>query len=114
MKRDLSSSMETSFDDCGEIKLVDWGGNQIDAALRERLRPGNIVRITEGCYVRITKKCGNKFMGSVEDPYLTDPRWYTYRNGDERSFAPDEIIEIPLNWKGNKNLLKNVVYVAKK
>jgi len=83
---------------------------------------GNIVRIpvtckehptvTQTAYFRIIEHCGGKkFKGRVEDPYYGNLDWFFVKNGDVRLFSSNNIVEIPLDWSGNKNLDKKARHV---
>ena len=50
------------------------------------------------------KKNPKCFVGVCEDPYHQFD--LPVRNGEERVFSVRNVMEIPLNWNGNENLLK--------
>ena len=102
------------------MKLTDWSGNDLNKRIRQEIQVGNIVRvpimrsgIVQTAYFRVVKHCGgNKFKGRVEDPYYGHLDWFFVRNGDTRLFSSSDVVEIPLDWKGNKNLLKKAQHIA--
>lgn len=100
-------------------RLTDWSGVHISRKILSQLRVGNIVRIGEAVgnsdtiqslYIRIIKICGRgKYRGIVEDPYWGRGNipGILFANGDIRTFTRFHVIEIPLTWKGNTNLIKS-------
>jgi len=110
--------------------LTDWGGHALKTSIRRHLRVGNIVRIpvqpvssknnnnnnfSQTAYVRITEHIhGNLFRGVVEDPYYGTEDWFLVRNGESRVFRSDDVMELPLTWKGNENLQREAVFFPRR
>ena len=120
--------------------FTDWSGTSLSGKLRNQITVGNIVRIPlegiplkripkEGIgndnmevtmewtsfamYFRIVKRCKKNpkcFVGVCEDPYCGDNWDLPVKNGEERVFSARNVMEIPLNWNGNENLLKNAKF----
>ena len=115
--------------------FTDWSGTSLSGKLRNQITVGNIVRIplegiskeglsndemevtmqwtTFAMYLRIVKRCKKNprcFVGVCEDPYCGDNWNLPVKNGDERVFSARNVMEIPLNWNGNENLLKSAKF----
>ena len=120
--------------------FTDWSGTSLSGKLRNQITVGNIVRIPfegiplkgirkEGIgndnmevtsewtsfamYFRIVKRCKKNpkcFVGVCEDPYCGDNWDLPVKNGKERVFSARNVMEIPLNWNGNENLLKDAKF----
>ena len=115
--------------------FTDWSGTSLSRKLRNQITVGNIVRIplegiskeglsndemevtmqwtTFAMYFRIVKRCKKNprcFVGVCEDPYCGDNWNLPVKNGDERVFSARNVMEIPLNWNGNENLLKSAKF----
>ena len=120
--------------------FTDWSGTSLSGKLRNQITVGNIVRIPlegiplkgirkEGIcndnmkvtsewtsfamYFRIVKRCKKNpkcFVGVCEDPYYPYYWDLPVKNGEERVFSARNVMEIPLNWNGNENLLKNAKF----
>ena len=56
------------------------------------------------------KKNPKCFVGICEDPYYGDNWDLPINNGKKRVFSARNVMEIPLNWNGNENLLKNAKF----
>ena len=104
--------------------LTDWFGSSLYRRIRNFITVGNIVRIpligvgnddfmTVTMYFRIVKRCKkdqNFFVGVCEDPYYGENPDFPVKNGEERVFPARNVVEIPLDWHGNQNLLKNAKF----
>lgn len=100
--------------------ITDWGGQLMHPKIRNEIKVGNIVRIpvdSNTMYFRITAQCKKKdwFVGVCEDPYYGDPDFNIMpcKNGDIRRFSKYHVMELPLEWSGNKGLKNKVQYRMK-
>lgn len=88
-------------------RITDWDGQCIDPKIRGYFQPGNVVRVGGDAYIRILRVCKKSpdyFYGIVDDPYCDDFTWH--QNGEQVTFHRRDVTEVPLAWKGNKNLAK--------
>ncbi len=99
--------------------LTDWHDQHVSRKMLRHLQVGNRVRITligrsnsdksyynAYDYVTITKVCGyGRYKGVIENPYYRVDE-NPVRDGMEVTFCRRNIVEVPLDWRGNKNLKK--------